>query len=75
MFHFNKASLSDGSIPSWVFKVDGRTYYVHHAHFENVTFETKETPDNPHTKGSLKVKGFYEQKVEDGKMIGIVKQS
>lgn len=48
---------------------------MHHARFENVTFETKETPDNPHTKGSLKVKGFYEQKVEDGKMIGIVKQS
>jgi hypothetical protein len=40
----------------WVFKIDGQTYGVHHASFHNVSFETKETPDNPHTKGSLKIK-------------------
>lgn len=59
----------------WVFKVDGQTYYVNHAEFQNVSFETKETPNNPHTKGALKVKGFYEQRVENGRMIGTVTQS
>ena len=75
MFHFNKASLANPEIPCWVFKVDGQTYYVHHAEFENVSFATKETPNNPHTKGSLKVKGFYSQRVENGKMIGKVSQN
>ena len=39
----------------WVVKAKGETYYVNHA---NVTapFSTKETPDNPHTKGALKFK-------------------
>lgn len=40
----------------WVLKVDGNTYYVEHVDFEEVSFSTKETPDNPHTKGSLKFK-------------------
>lgn len=40
----------------WVLKVDGNTYYVEHVDFEGVSFSTKETPDNPHTKGSLKFK-------------------
>lgn len=39
----------------WVLKTKGHTYYINH--FEcNVPFSTKETPDNPHTKGSLKIK-------------------
>lgn len=46
----------------WVIKTKGRTYYVEHVIFDNVSFETKETPDNPHTKGSIKVKGFVEFK-------------
>ena len=74
MFHFNKAHLKDSSIPMWVFKVDGKTHYVHHAIFENVTFATKETPDNPHTKGSIKIRGFLEIKEEEGKNIGWVRQ-
>jgi hypothetical protein len=40
----------------WVIKTKGQTYYVEHVDFENVSFSTKETPDNPHTKGSLKFK-------------------
>lgn len=40
----------------WVLKTKGKTYYVEHVDFENVSFSTKETPDNPHTKGSLKFK-------------------
>lgn len=43
----------------WVIKSEGKTYYVEHVNFKNVTFSTKETPDNPHTKGSLKIKGFF----------------
>lgn len=58
----------------WVFKVDGKTHYVHHAEFNNVSFATKETPDNPHTKGSLKVKGQFSQRFENGQIIGSVSQ-
>ncbi len=74
MFHFNKAHLSDPTIPMWVFKVDGKTYYVNHAIFENVTFATKETPLNPHTKGSIKIKGLFETTEEEGQTIGWVRQ-
>ncbi len=40
----------------WVLKYKGETHYVNHVSFNNVSFETKETPDNPHTKGALKFK-------------------
>ncbi len=40
----------------WVIKYDGQTEYVNHIEFEHCSFSTKETPDNPHTKGSLKFK-------------------
>jgi hypothetical protein len=39
----------------WVLKFHGKTYYVDHVEC-NVPWSTKETPDNPHTKGSIKVK-------------------
>lgn len=39
----------------WVLKVKGKTLYVNHVECE-VPWSTKETPDNPHTKGSIKVK-------------------
>lgn len=39
----------------WVLKAKGKTYYVNHV-TANVGWSTKETPDNPHTKGSLKFK-------------------
>lgn len=55
VFHFNKAHLSDPTIPMWVIKAKGQTYYVHHVDVD-CPFSTKETPDNPHTKGSLKFK-------------------
>lgn len=74
VFHFNKGSIGNPNIPMWVFKVDGQTHYVHHAEFNNVSFATKETPDNPHTKGSLKVKGQFSQRCENGKIIGLVTQ-
>ncbi len=74
MFHFNKKHLEDAAIPPWVFKVDGETFYVHHANFENVTFSTKETPFNPHTKASLKVKGHIQFDTKDGITTATVKQ-
>lgn len=57
IFHFNKATLTDATIPMWTIKHRGQTYYVNHVTVEpGVGFKTKETPDNPHTKGSLQ---FY----------------
>ena len=58
VFHFNKMHLQDPSIPMWVIKAKGETHYVNHVEFsEGIGFSTKETPDNPHTKGSIKIKG------------------
>jgi len=53
VFHFNKASLADPTIPAWVLKIKGQSYYVQHVE-SNARWTTKETPDNPHTKGSLR---------------------
>ena len=55
MFHFNKAHLTDQTIPMWVLKFHGETLYVNHVDC-TVPWSTKETSDNPHTKGSIKVK-------------------
>lgn len=58
IFHFNKMSLQDTTIPMWVIKAKGETYYVNHVDMDaGVGFSTKETPDNPSTKGSIKFKG------------------
>ncbi len=55
VFHFNKKHLEDETIPMWVLKFHGETSYVNHVEC-NVPWSTKETPDNSHTKGSIKVK-------------------
>jgi hypothetical protein len=47
--------LEDSTIPMWVVKFHGETYYVNHVDCE-VSWSTKETPANSHTKGSIKVK-------------------
>jgi hypothetical protein len=61
VFHFNKKHLQDSIIPMWILKHKGVTHYVDHVDVsEGVGFSTKETPDNPHTKGSLKFKGKLE---------------
>ena len=39
----------------WVLKFHGETYYVNHVDC-TAPWSTKETPDNSHTKGSIKVK-------------------
>ena len=54
-FHFNKKSMEFDFVPMWVVKARGKTYYV--AHMDCQTgFTTRETPDHPSTKGSLRVK-------------------
>ena len=58
ILHFNKMHLQDPTIPMWVIKAKGQTYYVNHIDVDaGIGVSTKETPDNPHTKGSLKFKG------------------
>lgn len=71
VFHYNKKHNEDSSIPPYVLKIKGETIYVHHINSE-VGFTTKETPDNPHTKGSLKFHGRL-RIVDDGlKVMGII---
>lgn len=55
MFHFNKKHLEDETIPMWVIKTHGESFYVNHVTSE-LNWTTKETPDNSHTKGSIKFK-------------------
>lgn len=55
MFHFNKKHLEDPTVPMWVVKAHGVTFYVEHVTAE-IPWTTKETPNNPSTKGSLKFK-------------------
>ena len=59
VFHFNKAHNNDPfNIPPWIVKCKGQSYYVNHMTIEpGIGFSTKETPDSPHTKAALKVRG------------------
>lgn len=68
VFHFNKAHNADNTIPTWVVKHKGQTYYVNHLD-SDVGFTTKETPDNDHTKGSLQFKGCLKVFTENGETI------
>lgn len=56
IFHFNKAHLTDSTIPMWTIKHKGQSYYVNHVESE-IGWRTKETPDNEATKGSIQLKG------------------
>lgn len=55
IFHFNKKHLEDSALPMWIIKAKGSTFYVNHV-TALAPWSTKETPDNLHTKGSLKFK-------------------
>lgn len=55
IFHFNKGHLADPTIPMWIIKTKGETHYINHL-TADCPWSTKETPDNPSTKGSLKFK-------------------
>ena len=72
IFHYNKKHNEDQSVPCWILKVKGETHYVNHVEIApGVGFSTKETPDNPHTKGALKIKGRLTLiETPDGKIEG-----
>lgn len=73
VFHFNKKHIENPDIPMWVIKCKGETYYVHHVDVKpNVGFSTKETPDNPHTKGSIKFKAKLKIETTDGLIIATI---
>jgi hypothetical protein len=55
VFHFNKGHLADETIPMWVVKAHGVTFYVNHV-TADIPWSTKETPGNEKTKGSIKFK-------------------
>jgi hypothetical protein len=55
VFHFNKKHLEDETIPMWVIKTHGESFYVNHVSAD-IAWSTKETPNNSHTKGSIKFK-------------------
>lgn len=74
VFHFNRAHNSDPSIPAWVIKHKGQTHYVHHIDVsDGVAWSTKETPDNPHTKGAIKFKGNLELVHDEDSIIAKIK--
>ena len=64
IFHFNKGHLKDPTIPMWVLRFKGESHYVDHVVCEK-GWSTKETPDNPSTKGSLKIRNCTIE-IEDG---------
>ena len=70
VFHFNKKYLEDNTIPMWVVKHKGETYYVNHMTV-NVGFSTKETPEG-RTKGSLLIKGKLKIYEENGQILAEV---
>lgn len=71
VFHYNKAHNQDTSIPPWVVKVKGQSYYVHHLD-SVVGFSTKETPDNEQTKAALKFKGKISITEEDNQIFALI---
>lgn len=68
MFHFNRGHLANPEIPMWVLKTKGESYYVNHV-TASCSWTTKETPDNPTTKGSLKFKNVDVEINEDKEAI------
>lgn len=71
IFHFNKAMLTDPTIPMWTVKHKGESHYVDHLD-SAIGFRTKETPDNEATKGSLQFKGLLTIIEEDGQKTAII---
>ncbi len=71
VFHFNKAHNQDQSIPPWIVKHKGQSYYVNHMD-SKVGFSTKETPDNEHTKAAIMFRGKLSIVEQNGQTIAII---
>ena len=56
VFHYNKKHNEDQSIPQWVIKHKGETYYVNNIE-SLIGFRTKNTPTNEATKAALQFVG------------------
>ncbi len=54
-FYFNKGHLEFPFLPMWIVKTKGMTFYVEHVE-ATVAWSTKETPDNTHTKGAIRLR-------------------
>jgi hypothetical protein len=67
VFHFNKGHLENPKIPMWIIKVGGASHYVNHV-TADCPWTTKETPDNPSTKGSIKFKNVNVE-IEGGEAV------
>jgi hypothetical protein len=52
-FHFNKGSIEFPFLPAWIVKCKGKSYYLHHVDFDCLG-TTRETPEHPSTKGSMR---------------------
>lgn len=52
-FFFNKGSIEFPFLPAWVIKCKGKSFYVNHVDFDCVG-TTRETPEHPSTKGSMR---------------------
>lgn len=64
VFHFNKKHLEDATVPMWTLKHSGHTLYVKDV-TANVAWSTKQTPNNRHTKGSIKFRNVCLQIDDD----------
>jgi hypothetical protein len=72
VFHFNKGHNADPqNIPPWIVKYKGESHYIWHLK-SDVGFDTKETPDNPATKGSLMFRGYLDLQEQDGKLTATI---
>jgi hypothetical protein len=55
-FHFNKKHLEFPDIvPMWTLKAKGQSFYLNHIDCQT-PWSTRETPDSPSTKGSIRIK-------------------
>lgn len=55
-FHFNKKYLEfPDIIPMWIVKAKGTSFYVNHVDCA-AAWTTREQPDNPSTKGAIRIK-------------------
>lgn len=68
-FHFNKIAIEFPWMPVWTLKTKGKTFYLPHVDFRNVSLSTRETPDHPATKGSLRFRHCYLVIDKDGTAI------
>lgn len=59
IFHFNKKHLSDATIPPWVVKCNGETFYLNHVTCA-MPWSTKESPHSA-TQGAIKLKNCHIQ--------------